>query len=127
MNGNASTANTFAYGRKLINAGISGIRTGRHDLGADSVSNCVVAAVPDSLKLAAVGACLGVLPALLMKRRSRSSTMIAFGAACGALGFLAGFSWKTRKLTSSLAHSALREVRKVNDEHWLERHPIDYA
>jgi hypothetical protein len=127
MNANASNANTLVYGRKLINAGISGIRNGRDDLGANSVSNCMVAAVPDSLKLAAVGVCLGALPALLMKKRSRPSTMIAFGAACGTLGFLAGFAWKTRKVTSSLAHSALHEVRKVNDERWLERHPIDYA
>jgi len=127
MHANGSTTNTLAYGRKLINASISGIRNGRDDLGYNSVSNCMLEAVPDSLKLAAVGACLGVLPAVLTKRRSRVSTMIAFGAACGALGFVAGFTWKTRKVTSSLAHSALREVRKVNDEHWLERHPIDYA
>ena len=127
MNANASTPNTLTYGRKVINAGLSGIRNGRDDLGAGSVSHCMAAAVPHSLKLAAVSACLGVLPALLVKRRSRTSAMIALGAACGALGFVAGFTWKTRKVSSSLAHSALREVRKVNDERWLERHPIDYA
>ena len=126
MNRNGSV-NTMTYGRKLIDAGISGIRNGREDLGPNSVSNCMVAAVPDSLKLATVGACLGVLPALLLKRRVRRSTVIALSAACGALGFVAGLTWKTRKVTSRLAYSALREVRKVNDERWLERHPIDYA
>ena len=127
MSSHTSTADRFAYGRKLINAGISGIRSGQQDLGPRSVSNCMVAAVPDSFKLAALGACLGILPGLLVRRRSRVSTAIALAAAGSALGFCAGFTWKTRKLTSSLAHSALREVRKVNDEHWLERHPIDYA
>ena len=127
MNSDSSTTNGFAYGRKLINAGISGIRSGRQELGPGSVSNCVVAAVPDSFKLAVAGACLGLLPGLLMRRRSRTSTTIALAAAGGALGFCAGFTWKTRKVTGNLAHSALREVRKVNDERWLERHPIDYA
>ena len=127
MNRNTTTAGRFTYGRKLINAGISGIRSGHQDLGPRSVSNCMVAAVPGSFKLAALGACLGLLPGLLMRRRSRVSTAIALATAGSALGFCAGLTWKTRKVTSSLAHSALREVRKVNDERWLERHPIDYA
>lgn len=126
MSSDTSTASRLAYGRKLVHAGISGIRNGRQDLGPRSVSNSMVAAVPDSFKLAVVGACLGILPGLLMRRRSRASA-ITLAAAGSALGFCAGFTWKTRKVTSSLAHSALREVRKVNDEHWLERHPIDYA
>jgi len=127
MDSNTSTASRFAYGRKLINAGISGIRSGQQDLGPRSVSNCMVAAVPGSFKLAALGACLGVLPGLLMRRRSRVSNAIALAAAGSALGFCAGLTWKTRKVTTSLAYSALREVRKVNDERWLEKHPIDYA
>ncbi len=127
MKSGTSRANRFAYGRRLINAGISGIRSGQQDLGPQSIPNCMVAAVPDSFKLAAIGACLGFLPGLLARRRSRISTAVALAAAGSALGFCAGFTWKTRKVTSSLAHSALREVRKVNDEHWLERHPIDYA
>jgi hypothetical protein len=127
MKSKGSNAGKFAYGRKLITAGISGIRSGRQDLGSGSVSSCVAAAVPDSFKLAALGACLGILPGLMMRRRTRLSTAIGLAAAGSALGFCAGFTWKTRKVTSSLAHSALREVRKVNDERWLERHPIDYA
>jgi hypothetical protein len=126
MNRDTSNAGSFSYGRKLIHAGISGIRSGRRDLNPRSLSNCMVAAAPDSFKLAAIGACLGVVPGLLVRRR-RVSTAIALAAAGSALGFCAGFTWKTRKVTAKLAHSALREVRKVNDEHWLERHPIDYA
>jgi hypothetical protein len=127
MNAIASPETTLSYGRKLINAGISGIRNGHNDFGPEFISDAMVAAVPDSLALAAVGATLGVLPALLVRRRPRVSTMVALGALCSAAGFCLGFSWKTRKVTSSLAHSALREVRKAKDEHWLELNPIDYA
>jgi hypothetical protein len=77
--------------------------------------------------MAAVGAALGVLPALLVRRRPRVSSVIALGALCSAAGFCLGFSWKTRKVTSSLAHSTMREVRRAKDEHWLELNPIDYA
>lgn len=127
MNAIASPANTLAYGRKLINAGINGFRNGHEELGPRSISNAAVAAVPESIALAAVGAALGVLPALLVRRRPRVSTMVALGALCSAAGFCLGFSWKTRKVTSRLAQSALQEVRKAKDEHWLELNPIDYA
>src|SRR5215469_14153095 len=127
MNAIASSGSTLAYGRKLINAGIDGFRNGHEDLGPGSISSAVVAAVPESIALAAVGASLGVLPALLIRRRPRVSTMVALGALCSAAGFCLGFSWKTRKVTSSLAHSTMREVRKAKDEHWLELNPIDYA
>lgn len=127
MNAIVSPAETLNYGRKLINAGINGFRNGHEDLGPGSISKAVVAAVPESLALAALGATLGVLPALLIRRRPRASTMVALGALCSAAGFCLGFSWKTRKVTSSLAHSTLKEVRKAKDEHWLELNPIDYA
>jgi hypothetical protein len=117
----------MAYGRKLINAGINGFRNGHEDLGPGSISNAVVAAVPESVALAAVGAVLGILPALLVRRRPRVSTMVALGALCSTAGFCLGFSWKTRKVTSSLANSTIREVRRAKDEHWLELNPIDYA
>ncbi len=127
MNHNAPAATRLAYGRKLVNAGISGIRTGRENFDPQRASALVSNSAEESLKLALVGACLGILPACLMRRRSRFSSALVLGVAGSALGFCAGFSWKTRKLTSSLAHSAMREVRRVKDEHWLETNPIDYA
>jgi len=127
MNHNAPAATRLAYGRKLVNAGVSGIRTGRENFDPQRASALVSNSAEESLKLALVGACLGILPACLMRRRSRLSSALVLGVAGSALGFCAGFSWKTRKLTSSLAHSAMREVRRVKDEHWLETNPIDYA
>jgi hypothetical protein len=127
MNHNAPPATRLAYGRKLVNAGIAGIRSGRENFNPQRASALVTSSAEESLKLAVMGACLAVLPACLMRRRPRVSTALILGAAGSALGFCAGFSWKTRKLTSSLAHSAAREVRRVKDEHWLETNPIDYA
>ena len=127
MNHNAPAATRLAYGRKLVNAGISGIRTGRENFDPQRASALVSNSAEESLKLALVGACLGILPACLMRRRSRLSSALVLGVAGSALGFCAGFSWKTRKLTSTLARSAVREVRRVKDEHWLDKNPIDYA
>ncbi|MFZ0312972.1 MAG: hypothetical protein WAL85_09720 [Candidatus Korobacteraceae bacterium] len=127
MNRNAPATTRLAYGRRLVKAGISGIRTGRENFDPQRAAALVSNSAEESLKLAAAGACLGILPALLMRRRSRLVSALVLGAAGGAIGFCAGFSWKTRKLTSTLAHSAAREVRRVKDEHWLDRNPIDYA
>jgi len=45
----------------------------------------------------------------------------------GAIGFSAGMAWKNRGVTGSAVSEALSSMGKVRDEHWLDRHPIDYA
>jgi hypothetical protein len=127
MNRRSSTADRIAYGRKLVNAGISGIRKGPTTLDGESVSALVADSARDSLKLAVAGACVGLLPSCLTGRRPRWSSALALGALGSAVGFSVGFAWKTRKVASSLAHSAAKELHRVGDEHWLEMNPIDFA
>ena len=127
MNTTLSTTTRLAYGRKLVSAGISGVRTGHQSFDPQLASALINSSAEESLKLAAIGACLGMLPAIMMRRHSRGKSAVVLGALGSALGFCAAFSWKTRKLTSSLAHSAMHEVHRVTDEHWLETNPIDYA
>jgi len=45
----------------------------------------------------------------------------------GALGFGAGLTWRTRRLTASMSHGALKKMNSVRDERWFEKHPINYA
>jgi hypothetical protein len=128
MNGSRPVTTTFRYGKKLVNAGIAGIRSGQDSArGKQSLSTLAAEAARSSLALAAVGAGVGLLSLCLGQRRNRLAKAVALGTLGSALGFAAGFSWKTRKVTSSVAHSTARELRKARDEHWLERHPIDYA
>jgi hypothetical protein len=127
MNPTLSTTTRLAYGPKLVSAGISGVRTGHQSFDPQLASALINSSAEESLKSAAIGACLGMLPAIMIRRHSRGKSAVVLGALGGALGFCAAFSWKTRKLTSSLAHSAIHEVHRVQDEHWLETNPIDYA
>ncbi len=128
MNHEQSVAGNIRYGRKLVNAGINGIRSGQDSArGERPLSRVAADAAQGSFAMAAVGACVGLLTSCLVPRRNRLSQAIALGSVGSALGFLAGFSWKTRDVTSSVAYSAAREVRRARDEHWLELHPIDYA
>jgi len=53
--------------------------------------------------------------------------VLVHAVAGGAIGFGLGIAWNCRHLTASIADGALRNVGKVRDERWLERHPIDYA
>lgn len=119
---------TFNYGRKLVNAGFNGIRSGHPAaLEGQPLSTVLADSAPAIVTLAAAGACVAMFGSYLMRRRGRPSNLLAFGAVGTALGFAAGVSWKSRKIASSLAHSAMKEMHKASDEHWLERHPIDYA
>jgi hypothetical protein len=118
---------TVGYGRKLIGAGVTGLRTGHREFDPAKANALVSRSAQESWPFALAGACLGIAPACILARRSRAANSVVFGALGGVLGFLAGFSWKTRELSSTLAHSAVLEVGRVKDEHWLEKNPIDYA
>ncbi|MGA8149565.1 MAG: hypothetical protein WB952_01210 [Terriglobales bacterium] len=50
-----------------------------------------------------------------------------YGLLGGAIGLGAGIAWETRCLTARAAGGALKNIGKVRDEHWLTKHPIDYA
>jgi hypothetical protein len=68
-----------------------------------------------------------LLQLVLGSRRRRVPRSIAVAAVGATLGFFAGFSWKTRELASTMAKGAMKSIGTVRDEHWLQRHPIDYA
>jgi len=121
-------ASRVEYGRKLVNAGISGIRSGQDSArGEQTLSKLAADAARDSLALAAIGACIGLLRSQFAGKRDRPAKALALGTLGSVLGFCVGFGWKTRKVTSSVAHSTARELRRARDEHWLESNPIDYA
>jgi hypothetical protein len=123
-----SIARTVTYSRKLASAGLSGVRAGHlATLNGRSFPSVLAESARGSLKLAAAGACVGLLRSYLRNRRGHLSNTIAYGALGSALGFCAGFTWTNRRVTSALAHSALKEIHKASDEHWLKIHPIDYA
>jgi hypothetical protein len=53
--------------------------------------------------------------------------VLAFSLLGCAIGFGAGVFWENRGLAAGVADGALRNIDKARDEHWLEKHPIDYA
>jgi hypothetical protein len=111
-----------------MNAGITGIRSGQDSArGEQPLSKIAADAARNSLALAAIGACVGLLQSRFADKRERPAKALAFGALGSLLGFCVGFGWKTRKVTSSVAHSTARELRRARDEHSLELNPIDYA
>lgn len=122
-----SHTSTVEYGRKLIHAGVNGVRSGHTEFDPDKAHALVTRSAEEAARMAFAGACLGVVPGCLLARRSRTSTALLFGVAGSVLGFVVAFSWKTRSLSSTLAHSAMKEISRVQDDHWLERNPIDYA
>jgi hypothetical protein len=124
MNNQGSLNKSVEYGRKLIHAGVTGIEEGeRSGLQGQAMSSFLLASTRDSLTLALAGACVGLLGCQLMNRRVHPLKVLGWGA----LAFATGFGWRTRKLGVSAAQSALKEVSKIRDEHWLELNPIDYA
>jgi hypothetical protein len=52
---------------------------------------------------------------------------MAYGLLGGAIGLTTGIAWKSRHLSASVAGRAWKNMGKVRDERWLDKHPINYA
>lgn len=116
------------YGRDLLNSGIEGARSGREAfLHGESLTPLLSESVRGAFKPAFLGACLGMLSSYPRNREQSLGKLLAYGLLGSAIGFGAGVIWESRHLTASAACSALRNIHRVRDEHWLTRHPIDYA
>jgi hypothetical protein len=128
MQSDCSLDNFLRYGKSLANSGAAGVRSGRDTyLDGQPLGAVLSQKARASLGLAAIGACAGLLQCLVSGRRRRVPESLALGAVGSVIGFFAGFTWKTRDLTASMVHGAAKNMGTVRDEHWLERHPIDYA
>ena len=116
------------YGRELLHSGIEGARSGREAfLNGESLTPFLGDSVRSALKPAVVGACLGVLGSRPGSREKSVSRALGYGLLGGVLGFGAAVIWESRCLAASVTGGALKNIGKVRDEHWLTKHPIDYA
>jgi hypothetical protein len=116
------------YGRELVHSGIEGARSaGGAFLNGDSLTPLLSESARNALKPAVLGACLGVLGSRPGSREKSVSRALAYGLLGGAIGFGAAVVWESRCLTASIAGGALKHIGRVRDEHWLSKHPIDYA
>ena len=116
------------YGRKVLNSGLAGARTGREAfLNGNSLTMFLSESVRNALTPAAVGALAGVLSSCPGDRQRSASRAFTFGLTGWAIGLGLGMIWESRGLSAFITDSAVRNISRVRDEHWLERHPIDYA
>jgi hypothetical protein len=117
------------YGFKLLNSGVAGVMTGQREfLDGKPLDPFLHDSARHAWWPAAIGACLGVMASSPQNgRRSSSARVLGFGLLGGLIGFTAGIAWETRRLTATAASAALDNVNKVRNEHWFEKHPIDYA
>jgi len=116
------------YGRRLLDSGIEGARSGEEAfLNGESLAPFLGKSVQRALKPAALGACIGVLGSCPGNREKSIARTLVYGLLGGAIGLGAGLVWGNRRLTASVASSAFRNIGRARDEHWLAKHPIDYA
>lgn len=116
------------YGRKLLNSGIEGARDGRDAfLNGKPLDPFLHDSVQHAWITTAFGICVGVLASNPRDRHTSMSKIMGCAVLGGAIGFTAGLAWETRRFTRSVASAALDRLNKTRDEHWFEKHPIDYA
>lgn len=116
------------YGRRVLNSGLEGGRSGQEAfLHGRSVSPFVRESFRKALKPAVLGALVGVLTGCPKTGHRSATRVLASGLLGGLIGLTAGVVWESRLLAASVAGGALSRIDKVRDEHWLERNPIDYA
>jgi hypothetical protein len=123
-------ASEMEYGRNLAGSGWKGARaawdTAKED---EAIEGLLARSMRASWAPTAIGAGVGAFCALLTQRRKDAgpAVALALGVAGGLLGFAAGVAWETREISSEVARGALRKMGTTRDEHWLEKHPINFG
>ncbi len=116
------------YGKKLVISGFEGAAQGRTAfLDGDPLSPFLTDAALRAWKQATIGACIGLLGGYFNRRHKTAGRAVAFSAIGGIIGFGAGLTWRTQRLTTSMGQGAVKNVNAVRDQHWLDRNPINYA
>ena len=116
------------YGRRVLNSGLEGVRSGRETfLHGRPVTPFFRESFRTALRPAALGACVGLLATCPRSRQRSVAQTLAAGLLGGLIGLAAGIVWENRSLAASAVSNALKNIEKVRTEHWLEKHPIDYA
>lgn len=122
------SSSNLHYGRKLLDSGLEGARSGEQAfLGGARLSPFLNRSVRIALAPAALGACLGFFGSRPGSRHRSAARVVTCGVLGCIVGFGAGVAWGNRRLAASIASGAMRNIGRVRDEHWLDRHPIDYA
>ena len=111
-----------------MNSGLEGVRSGREAfLHGRPLTPFFRESFRKALTPAAVGACLGLLTSRPGNGKRSAARSLTSGIVGGLIGLAAGLLWENRFLAASSAGGALEGIDTVRDQHWLERHPIDYA
>jgi len=116
------------YGRKLVDSGLEGAHAGEEAfLHGQPLAPFLGRSARKALTSAVIGAGLGLIGSCLSKGERSARKSLAFTFLGSAIGFATGLAWQSRRLTASMASSAMKNIEKTRDEHWLEKNPIDYA
>ena len=102
MSHTKSILKNVTYGRDLARAGASGIRAEhRVALHGQPFSSALTEVARNSLKMAALGACIGLFHSYMTKRRGHLSRAIGYGSLGGTMESLRGLAGTTVALLPS--------------------------
>ena len=121
---------SLAYPKELLESGIEGASEARRavlDSHEQERSDLVTAAAQESWQLATIGVLAGAICGALADDRKPVRGVIAGGLLGGVIGFAGSFGWKTRPLTTAMAHEAGKRINARRDERWLSKNPVNYG
>lgn len=119
---------TVEYGRKLVQSTVNGVRAGEERFREDGqLAPYLERSAKQSFGAAVVGVVVGACIGYHGNERRSVGRLVVGGILGGFIGFGAGLLWETRDLTASVGSDVRKNVQLARDEHWLRRHPIDYA
>jgi hypothetical protein len=116
------------YSKKVLNSGLLGIHSGRQEfLEGQPLPGFLTASLRSAISPAAIGVGVGLLGSCSRRQRNTLGKALVFGLLGGAIGLGASFAWENRRLASSAAHQASRNMARIRDERWMKKHSIAYA
>ena len=118
----------LAYGKELVESGLQGAKEARKTVQeSEAQHEIVTVAAQESWQAATIGAVAGALFGVLTDDSKPIRGVIAGSLLGAVVGFGGSFVWKTRPLTSAMAHGAGKRIGRARDKHWLTGHPVNYG
>lgn len=118
----------IGYGRELVESGIAGAGAARRRIQEEGdLASDLAAAAAQSWKPAIAGAVIGAVVGFLSEDRKPRRSALLGGVIGASVGFISGAAWESRRITSVIARSAIKEINARRDSHYLAKNPIDYA
>lgn len=123
----ASLQSEINYSRKLFGAGLNAVSAAGAGRSSEILKQELARSARSAWLPVVMGAAVGLFASRLSGKSKSGRNALVGALAGGVIGFGSAVAWSSREVTAEVVRNAGKNLSAVRDQHWLEKHPVDYA